>query len=296
MADQCPKCGYAMDPFDETCKRCANLKALPEQPTQAPPTIGAPVPDNRGKAVERMRRETAAKASRGAWAVAIIFALLGGFLTVAAPYGWCYWPIAATWTFETSVRKMDDTGVSPAPQRWTYYTTFSVLAALLLYFNSFVLSKPLAMHSPGSRPSAKAATAPSLPTGGNGARTDYLKQSSPNTPVGGAYSAQSSGTGYRRPRPNPATVVRQAAQGQLGGGANPELLREKQQADQMQRNLAAGMRPMYPPRTQPPNWIPRGQTAGHWVGSGSSTGEDSWVWVDANGRQVGQTVFSRPGQ
>ncbi len=76
----------------------------------------------------------------------------------------------------------------------------------------------------------------------------------------------------------------------------PSLLREKQQADQIQRNLAGSMKPMYPPRTQPPNWIPRGQTAGHWVGSGSSTGEDSWVWVDGNGRQVGPTYFSRPAQ
>lgn len=294
MADQCPKCGYAMDPFDETCKRCANLKALPQQPAQAPPTVGAAVADSRGKAEERLRRETATKASRGAWGAAIFLSLFGGFIfTVGGADDSGHLPpghlinyivlLGSVVAFEQCAGKARSAGISVSLQRWVFWGLLVGIVAGLLTLNAVIMSRPL--------PAKSAERTQAAPTGGGAqyqtGRDAYRGASPLPAPV------PEQAPTYYRPRPNPMTTGRRPTQWDK---PNPELLREKQQTDQIQRNLAANITPMYPPRTQPPNWIPRGQTTGHWVGSGSSTGEDSWVWVDGNGRQVGPTYFSRPAQ
>jgi hypothetical protein len=97
---------------------------------------------------------------------------------------------------------------------------------------------------------------------------------------------------------NVAPVVDERKQFQ--DAAKAELARQEEHARQVRQRSAAGLQPMYPARTQPPGqeWVPAGQTNGHWqyVGREPGSGDDSWVWVDSTGRRVGGPVSIRPSQ
>ncbi len=87
---------------------------------------------------------------------------------------------------------------------------------------------------------------------------------------------------------------------QFQDAAKAELARQEEHSRQVRQQNAAGLQPMYPARTQPPGqeWVPAGQTSGHWqyVGREPGSGDDSWIWVDSSGRRVGGTVSVRPTQ
>jgi len=303
MSKQCPKCGYAMDPFDETCKRCANTKDTGKPSARsASPTTGTVTPSTRafpanGRSSRAIRPDKPSGVLIGAWVMAPVLGVILGFMCFGAALTWRKgeesWLaglpmfIVLVAIFELVVRKVRDGGYRAVGPRWLFYGCAVLLLVALLP------NLPAPKQHATSRPQPDVSAI--LEPGTHGGRSTYTKKYDPTAPVEPADSAPSS---YSPP------VQRTTATRQMGRDyENTIRAQQRQQAEQIQRNLAANTRPMYPPRTQPPNWIPRGQTSGHWEFQGrletpgsAPGGDDGWAWVDGNGRRVGTTVFVRPAQ
>lgn len=113
MKERCPQCGYEMEPFDKTCKRCEYLKRTGRNQSRG--TDSQPELPRRSKMEARAEADMR-RALMVAWFAAVPCALLGGFLSVASPVG-LYFGVLAVVAFECVIAKVDAAGGSPSGPR-----------------------------------------------------------------------------------------------------------------------------------------------------------------------------------
>lgn len=299
MSKQCPKCGYAMDAFDETCKRCANLK----EPGKAArpgalPTAGRTAPESTGGSSSNGRSGRTTGQNKpnglliGAWVMAPILGAVLGVMCFGAALIWRKgeegWLgglpafIVVIAIFELVVRKVREGGLRTVGPRWLFY------GCALLLLVALLPNLPSPKRHATSRPQPDVSAI--LEPGTHDGRFTVPKKNDPSAPVEPTDSAPSSYT----PPVQRTTATRQMSRDY----AKTIQAQQRQMAEQNRPNNNVNLQPLRPARTQPPNWVPRGQTSGRWEYTGciAGSGEDCWNWIDGNGRTVGPTVLVRSAQ
>ncbi len=107
----CPKCGYAMSPFDEECPRCARLatqQEASEQPTREYPAVETPGPQP-SQATTPVAEPIGRRQEQGtSWAIAslVLGALVFCSMGLTGPF--------AIWTGVSSNRRRENSGMAVA--------------------------------------------------------------------------------------------------------------------------------------------------------------------------------------